>query len=90
MQEFNVEATDVVLWRSRLRSGQSPSELLRDFVGKYGLTKFDAASAFLEMFNENVQVEDMQVIWKWDIGGVGEGFTDQEIDELLNHLRKAD
>lgn len=89
MQEFNVDAADVGMWRSKLSSGKSPSELLREFVGRYGITRFDAASSFLEMFGESVQVEDMQVIWKWDFEGTGEGFTDKEVDELLSHLHKT-
>ena len=73
---------------NRILQGCKPSNLLYEILKEFpGFSNQDLARTFCAQFDK-LDGEAVQVIWNWKSGGRKNGFSDNELDEILLKLLK--
>jgi hypothetical protein len=86
MSIIDLSKSEIEQWRSEAAAMGSVSQVLRKISVHYKINKFEVASLASDIFEEVFSGEDMQALWKWDMGNANDGFNDREVDALLQHL----
>jgi hypothetical protein len=75
---------EIKTWQLRI-SESKPSVVFREIAFKYDLGLADLAALLSNLYS-GLDLNQLYIIWKWDIHEKGRGLKDHQIDQLFLEL----